>query len=138
MESFNFIYLFIFFLSFFILSVLPPQGRIGVGFPGKKGERGVPGPPGLPGPPGPAPEVVRLGDGSVVQHVPGPAGPPGLPGLLGRVGPPGSDGLPVSPGGGGTSKAGNAELGCVLQGEPGENGSDVRTRPPPSQTSTQR
>lgn len=76
---------------------MSPQGSLGVGYAGKKGEPGVPGPPGLPGPPGPAATVVQLGDGSVVQHVPGPMGPPGLPGLLGPVGPPGADGLPVSP-----------------------------------------
>lgn len=76
--------------------VLPHQGSSGFGYPGNKGERGAQGPPGRPGPPGPAAEVVRLGDGSVMQHVSGPAGPPGSPGLVGAVGPPGADGEPVS------------------------------------------
>uniref|UniRef100_A0A3Q3KE47 Thrombospondin-like N-terminal domain-containing protein n=1 Tax=Monopterus albus TaxID=43700 RepID=A0A3Q3KE47_MONAL len=69
----------------------------GIGYPGNKGERGAQGPPGPPGPPGPAAEVVRLGDGSAVQHVAGPPGPPGLPGADGAAGPPGADGEPVSP-----------------------------------------
>lgn len=77
---------------------LPPllQGSSGFGYPGNKGERGAQGPPGRPGPPGPAAEVVRLGDGSVVQQVSGPPGPPGPPGADGAAGPAGADGEPVS------------------------------------------
>lgn len=72
------------------------QGDTGFVYPGKKGERGVQGPTGPPGPPGPAAEVLRLGDGSVVQQVAGPPGPQGPPGLDGAEGPPGADGQPVS------------------------------------------
>lgn len=74
----------------------PLQGSSGFGYPGNKGERGAQGPPGQPGPPGPAAEVVRLGDGSVVQQVSGPPGPPGPPGADGAAGPAGTDGEPVS------------------------------------------
>lgn len=76
--------------------LLPHQGSSGFGYPGNKGDRGAQGPPGRPGPPGPAAEVVRLGDGSVVQQVSGPSGPPGPPGSAGAPGPAGTDGEPVS------------------------------------------
>lgn len=72
------------------------QGDLGKGYTGKKGDRGAQGPPGPPGPTGPAAEVVRLGDGSIVQQLAGPPGPPGPPGLDGPAGPPGADGEPVS------------------------------------------
>lgn len=110
------------------------QGSSGFGYPGNKGERGAQGPPGQPGPPGPAAEVVRLGDGSVVQQVSGPPGPPGPPGADGAAGPAGTDGEPVS-----------REKPCsftkseffwmkvahwlfsVSQGDPGEDGKAVST-----------
>ncbi|CAL8282732.1 unnamed protein product, partial [Gadus morhua 'NCC'] len=74
------------------------KGSSGIGYPGNKGDRGPAGPAGPAGPPGPAAQVVRLGDGSVVQQVAGPPGPRGPLGLQGPTGPKGSDGEPGDPG----------------------------------------
>lgn len=116
------------------LFFLPHQGSSGFGYPGNKGERGAQGPPGPPGPPGPAAEVVRLGDGSVVQQVAGPPGPSGPPGLDGAAGRPGADGEPVS-----TESLRKSQilgriylffchthwLFIIFQGDPGEDGKSV-------------
>ncbi|KAJ8349566.1 hypothetical protein SKAU_G00246960 [Synaphobranchus kaupii] len=71
------------------------KGSAGFGYPGSKGDSGPPGPAGPPGPPGPAAEVLKRGDGSVVQQVVGARGPPGAPGPSGA---PGIDGEPGDPG----------------------------------------
>ena len=78
-----------------LLFCFPAQG---IGYPGNKGDRGPAGPAGPAGPPGPAAQVVRLGDGSVVQQVAGPPGPRGPLGLQGPTGPKGADGELVSKG----------------------------------------
>lgn len=72
-----------------------PQGNSGFGYSGNKGERGAQGPPGRTGPPGPSAEVLRLGNGSVVQQGSRLPGPPGPAGSDGAAGPPGEDGEPV-------------------------------------------
>ncbi|KAF3857459.1 hypothetical protein F7725_009318 [Dissostichus mawsoni] len=103
-------------LLLFLLSGRRTEGRKRSKVPGSvtpviKESAGLRGPLGSLAP-GPAAEVVRLGNGDVVQQVSGPSGPPGFPGINGAQGPAGRT----------ESRVPRGHKGDVGEGQPGPRG----------------